>query len=71
MKVEFLEKVMHGRGVYDKGDVATVKDSLGVYFCSLGWAKDTEGNVATGQRRTDHVTIAPDNVANTISSQDI
>lgn len=33
-----------------KGDTVTVSDSLGRKWCGLGWARDVDGNVATGKR---------------------
>ena len=63
MKIEMLEKVMHGRDVFEAGETRVVDDDLGAYFCGLGWAKDTAGRVPTGERNTQAVTLTPDSVA--------
>jgi len=34
------------------GDVVTVQPEKGGYYCSMGWAKDVDGQVATGARNT-------------------
>ena len=61
MRIEALEKIMHGRDVYEKGDIRTVADVVGAYFCRCGWAKDADGKMETGKRDTTTVTLAPDN----------
>lgn len=33
-----------------EGDTITVPDKLGEKWCGLGWAKDVDGNVPTGER---------------------
>lgn len=37
---------------YFNGDQRTVPKALGELFCSLGWARDIDGNVETGARDT-------------------
>jgi len=61
MRVEILEKVMHGRDVYEAGEVRIVDEELGSYFCSAGWAKDLDGNVETAERDVHRKILAPDN----------
>lgn len=34
-----------------KGDTLTVPDELGQKWCRLGWAKDLDGIVPTGERK--------------------
>ena len=34
-----------------KGDTLTVSDAYGARLCKLGWAKDLDGNVETGERK--------------------
>lgn len=62
MKIEMLEKVMHGRDVFESGDVRTVDDDTGAYFCSMGWAKDVDGKVETVARDPKDVRVVPDKV---------
>ena len=57
MRVEITEtKLRHHDKETDKhysqvrGDVITVPDHVGVLWCKYGWAKDVDGNVATGER---------------------
>lgn len=50
MKIEALETFLDGRNRFEKGDVRTVPDKDGAYFCEMGWAKDTDGIVSTGAR---------------------
>ena len=64
MRIEMLEKVMHERDVYEKGDTRTVSDELGMHFCGMGWAKDVDGTIETGARNINAVTLTPDNVVN-------
>lgn len=60
MKIELLEKVMHERDVFEAGDVRTVDDVIGKYFVEMGWAKDVDGNIPTGERNTTEIRLAPD-----------
>lgn len=52
MKIEITEPngILHGRERFESGDVRSVDDALGDYFCRMGWAKDVDGNVPTGER---------------------
>jgi len=61
MRIEALEKIMHGRDVYEKGDIRTINDETGAYFCSCGWANDMDGKIKTGNRNIHNTVIAPDN----------
>lgn len=45
-----------------KGDVITVPDAYGARLCSLGWAKDTEDKVPTGERKPGAEQLAPKKV---------
>jgi hypothetical protein len=50
MRIEALEDIKsHGLRL-TAGDVVTVPDDAGAAFCAAGWAKDTAGVVATGER---------------------
>ncbi len=51
MRVKVTEDVLRDAG-YDlvKDDTITVPEELGTKWCICGWAEDTEGNVATGER---------------------
>lgn len=59
MRIELLETVKHERDIYESGDVRTVPDGVGQYFCAQGWAKDVDGNVATGERDVNAARLAP------------
>ena len=57
MKVEILEEngIKHGNKdgileVFNFGDIRTVPDDVGEYFCALGWAKDVDGKTPTAER---------------------
>jgi len=71
MKIELLEKVMHGRDVFEAGDVRTVQDDLGAYFCSCGWAKDVDGNVETAERDIHAKRMVPDSVVHGVSTSEV
>jgi hypothetical protein len=71
MKVEILEDVLrhHDQEVdkhYDlvKGDIITVSDETGAYFCACGWATDVDGAVATAERQLNPIQINPKNAVN-------
>lgn len=71
MKIELLEKVMHGRDTFEAGDIRTVPDALGTHFCAMGWAKDTDGQVETGKRNTEAVVLTPDSINQAVSAGEI
>lgn len=45
-----------------QGDTISVPDALGARWCSLGWAKDVDGNVPTGQREPGMHRIQPHSI---------
>ena len=49
MKIECLSTFLDGRDRFEIGDVRTVDDERGAKFVAAGWAKDTDGRVATGE----------------------
>lgn len=51
MKIEALEAIKSDGYVLDAEDVKTVPDEIGAKWCAAGWAKDTTGTVATGERK--------------------
>lgn len=57
MRVNILEKIMHGRDVFEAGETRVVPDDVGAYFCANGWAEDVDGKVATVPRDPNRVTI--------------
>jgi len=71
MKIEILEKVMHEREVFEEGDMRTVPDELGRYFCECGWAKDVDGGVETGKRDVNAVVLTPDSVAHATKASEV
>ena len=70
MKIELLETVLHGRERFEAGDIRTVPDDLGAYFCAAGWAQDVDGAVATGERSTTEVRLTPENVAHANATEE-
>lgn len=77
MKVEILEEtgvkhVVDGElKSFSHGDVVTVPDAVGEYFCSLGWAKDVDGKTETGERNTDKVTLTPAKALQTNAAKEV
>ena len=49
MKIECLTIFLDGTDRFETGDVRTVADERGARLVANGWAKDTEGRVATGE----------------------
>jgi len=67
MKIEILENRLSSDGfVGELGDRFTVPDEVGAHWCSLGWAKDLSGQVATGERVVINASL---NVQNIVSAQ--
>ena len=50
MKIEALEAIRSGEYSLTAGDSITVPDEIGAHWCEMGWAKDTAGEVPTGER---------------------
>ena len=55
MKVEILEPSIKHEidGVlvtFEQGEIRSVPDNVGSFFCANGWAKDVDGNVETAER---------------------
>lgn len=48
--------------IMEPGDIKTVGDNFGNLACASGWAKDVEGNVPTGEKSRDPVTVTPENL---------
>lgn len=73
MRVEITEQtgIRHDGAYFSFGDVVTVPDAVGAYFCGLGWAKDVEGKVATGDRNTSNVVICPENARHLHVGEDV
>lgn len=46
----------------EPGDVKTVGDNFGKLACSMGWAKDVDGIVPTGEKSNRAVQVTPDNL---------
>ena len=44
------------------GDIKTVGENFGKLACSMGWARDVDGVVPTGERTTRRVTVTPQNI---------
>ena len=55
MRVEIIESSIKHEidGVlvtFEQGDIRTIPDVHGVFFCKNGWAKDLDGNIETAGR---------------------
>lgn len=60
MRVEITEERLKDAGYnLTRGDTITVPDEVGAAWCSHGWAKDVDGNVATGERVVVGATLTP------------
>ena len=75
MRVEITEKRLSDtdpetdhRYLQHEGDVISVPDSLGTKWCSLGWAKDVDGNVPTGERKAGVAELVVDSVKHVLAS---
>lgn len=68
MRIEITEKKLKDSG-YDlvEGDTITVPDEVGAKWCGLGWARDTEGNVETGERVVRGAKLEVDNVKHKVT----
>ena len=70
MKIEILEKIMHGRDVFEAGETRMVPDDVGKLFCDCGWARDVDGNVATAERDPHRVVTLDVNNTNHLTMGD-
>ncbi|QDP47088.1 MAG: hypothetical protein Tp1111SUR522732_26 [Prokaryotic dsDNA virus sp.] len=62
MLVNMLEPVLHN-GVKYRGKELPVPRALGEHFCTMGWAEDASGEVATQPRDVHRkAVLSPDNV---------
>ena len=67
MRIEAIDKI---RATDDDGsdlrmepnDIKTVGDNFGNLACSLGWARDVDGNVPTGVKPRRPVVVTPNNL---------
>ena len=55
MKVQIIESSIKHEidGVlvtFEQGDIRTIPDVHGEFFCKNGWAKDVDGNIETAER---------------------
>lgn len=72
MQIKALEAIKHHDGVEGRmlilaeGDVVTVRDEVGAYFCQQGWAEDVAGVCPTGERKPGVVKLTPDQVTQVI-----
>lgn len=44
------------------GDIKTVGENFGKLACGMGWARDVDGVVPTGERSTRRVIVTPENI---------
>ena len=68
MKIEILEEsgIRHDGHVYKYAETRAVENHVGAYFCAMGWAKDLDGTVPTGDRDTSAKQLNVDNLKITV-----
>jgi hypothetical protein len=71
MKIEALESIKSDGYVLDPEDVKTVPDDIGARWCAAGWARDTSGAVATGERTVLNAKLAVNNVSLSVKSNTV
>jgi hypothetical protein len=71
MKIEALESIKSDGYVLDPEDVKTVPDDIGASWCAAGWARDTSGAVATGERTVLNAKLAVNNVSLSVKSNTV
>lgn len=67
MRIEAIDRI---RATDDDGsaismesnDVKTVGPNFGALACRMGWAKDVDGNIPTGEKSRDPVVVTAQNV---------
>lgn len=57
MKIECLTTFLDGKDRYHEGETRLVDDHIGARFVAAGWARDTEGKVATGDSSAQEVNL--------------
>lgn len=62
-RIEALEPIKSDGHVIEAGDRVTVPDEVAARWCAAGWARDTTGNLATGERRVVRATVTPHTAA--------
>lgn len=72
MRVEVTEARLRDGG-YNlvEGDTVTVPDKIGRAWCAAGWAKDTEGEVETGERRVVGEVLKPTKARHTARTKEV
>ena len=65
MKVEILKEFKHNRDTYYVGEVVIIEDNVAKFWCDAGWAKDLEGNYATGNPGINDTILFVENVSET------
>lgn len=66
--IDSIRDYYDGRDIIlEPGDVLTVPDVWGAMACQNGWAEDVAGQVPTGEKSRDPVTVEPQNISSTQS----
>ena len=71
MRVEALESIKSDGYALAEGDILTVPDAVGAAWCGYGWARDTGGAVATGERRVLNAKLAVTTAAHGHAAQTV
>jgi hypothetical protein len=72
MRVEITEKRLRDGGYnLSEGDTITVPADVGKAWCANGWARDTEGKVATGERRVIGAELEPAKARHTSKAKEV
>ena len=66
MKIEALTTFIIGRDRFEAGDVRTVSDESGAFYCDCGWAKDITGQTTTGTQADGSVDLAIQNATHSL-----
>ena len=71
MKIEVLEDLKSDGYVMTAGDIVTVPDATGAFWCAAGWARDVAGEIPTGERKVLNAKLAIDSVKTIVKNADV
>lgn len=72
MRIEVTEDFLKSDGyILVAGDIITVPDEVGAAWCALGWAKDTAGIVATGERVVLDASLIVHSAKQTVTGEEV
>lgn len=71
MRVEIAKGLKSDGYVLEAGDQVTVPDEIGERWCAHGWAADTAGKIATGERKVFNAAVEPATAAHGQTSEEV